>query len=191
MVTIQRASSTYSDGAPVALVLPGAGYTVQGPLLYWPVLALVDAGWDVWSIDWHTEIDEAVRKNIQGFVESALAHAEATMPAPPELVIAKSLGTFALPHFAKQQVRAAWLTPILTDPTVAKALAGVSAGQHLAVGGTADPSWRPDLVGDTYAQLVTVETANHNLEVASKGWRESANVQLNIIDKVVTHLVDR
>ena len=30
-----------------------------------------------------------------------------------------------------------------------------------------------------------------SLEAASKGWRESANAQINIIDQVVTHLLDR
>jgi hypothetical protein len=188
MVSIRREHSNNS-GARVALILPSAGYTVQAPLLYWPILALTEAGWDVWSVDWHADVDEAARQDMQGFVESALATAEEALPAPPELVLAKSLGTFALPHFAQQDVRAVWLTPILTDPVVADALARVSPGRHLAIGGTADPSWRPDLVGTTRARLVDVEAANHSLELTSKPWRESAETHLTVIGQVVTHLL--
>lgn len=189
MVNIRRESRNSNGDTRVALILPGAGYTAQAPLLYWPILALAEAGWDVWSVDWHADIDEAARQDMQGFVESALASAEEALPAPPELVVAKSLGTFALPHFAQQDVRAVWLTPILTDPVVADALARVNPGRHLAIGGTADPSWRPDLIGTTSARLVTVEAANHSLELKSKPWRESAESQLTIIDQVVTHLL--
>lgn len=189
MVSIRRESSNSDRDTRVALVLPGAGYTAQAPLLYWPILALAESGWDVWTVDWHSDFDEAARQDMQGFVESALASAEKALPAPPEIVLAKSLGTFALPHFAQRDVRAAWLTPILTDPVVADALARANPGRHLAVGGTADPSWRPDLVGTTSAHLVDVETANHSLELKSKPWRESAETQLTIIDQVITHLL--
>ena len=190
MVNVRRETRSSSNGdTHVALILPGAGYTVQAPLLHWPMLALAEAGWDVWSIDWHADVDDAARQDMRGFVESALATAEAALPAPPELVLAKSLGTFALPHFAQQDVRGVWLTPILSDPGVADALARVSPERHLAVGGTADPSWRPDLVGATSARLVSVEAANHSLELKSKPWRESAETQRTIIDQVVTHLL--
>jgi hypothetical protein len=160
-------------------------------LLYWPVRALSDAGWDVWGIDWHSDIDEPVRRDMQGFVEAALARAEATLPTSPELVLAKSFGTYALPYFAHKEVRAAWLTPILTDPAVADALADVSSGSHLAVGGTADPSWRPELVGETRARLVSVEGADHGFEVVAAEWHKAARAQLDLIDLVVAHLLDR
>ena len=189
MVSIQRESRNCNGDSRVALILPGGGYTTQGPLLYWPMLALADAGWDVWSVDWHADFDEAARQDMQGFVESALAIAEQALPAPPEAVVAKSLGTFALPHFAKTDVRAVWLTPILTDPAVADALARVAPGRHLAVGGAADPSWRPELITTASARLVTVGAANHSLELTSKSWRDSADTQLTIIDQAVTHLL--
>ncbi|WP_133160261.1 hypothetical protein [Cryobacterium zongtaii] len=189
MVSTRRESSNSNSDTRVALILPGAGYTSQAPLLYWPILALVEAGWDVWSVDWHADVDDAARQNMQGFVESALATAEGALPAPPKLVVAKSLGAYALPHFAQQDVRAVWLTPILTDPVVADALARVNPGRHLAIGGTADPSWRPDLIGTTSARLVEVEAANHSLVLKSKPWRDSAESQLAIIDQIVTHLL--
>jgi hypothetical protein len=190
MVSIRRLSIADTIGSHVALVLPGAGYTAQAPLLYWTSYALTNAGWDVWGIDWHADIDEAVRRDMQGFVESALAQAESVLPGTAELVIAKSFGTFGLPYLVDREVRAAWLTPILTDPIVAEALASVSGGEHLGIGGTADPSWRPDLVGSTRARLVTVPDADHSLEVASTDWRVTATGQLRIIDQLVAHLIE-
>ena len=188
MATIRRISRPSLSGAPVALVLPGASYTVQAPLLYWPVLALAEAGWDVWGVDWHSDIDLVPPGDMLAYIETAVQQAEDSLPADPEIVIAKSLGTYALPHFAKRQVLAAWLTPILSDPVVAGALSEVSSGQHLAVGGTADPLWRPDLLSETKARLVSVESANHRLEIAGAGWRESADAQRRIIDCVIDHL---
>ncbi len=178
-----------TNGSRVALVLPGAGYTAQAPVLYWTSHALAAAGWDVWGIDWHADIDEAVRRDMTGFVESALAQAEDVLPDRVELVIAKSFGTFGLPYFVDRDVRAAWLTPILTDQIVAEAMARVSSEAHLGIGGSADPSWRPDLVGSTRARLITVPDADHGLEVASEDWRVTAKGQLDIIDQVVAHLV--
>ncbi|MBF4635330.1 hypothetical protein ITJ38_13025 [Agreia pratensis] len=189
MVTINRLSSNDSDSRGVALVLPGVAYTAQAPLLYWPIRALEAAGWDVWGIDWHSDIDDSVRHDMRGFVESAVARAEELLPQSPKLVLAKSLGTLALPAFVDREIRAAWLTPILTDPTVARALADVSRGAHLGVGGSADPVWRPELIGGTNARLVTVEGAGHGLEVPSPAWRSAANSQLDLIAQVVAHLL--
>jgi hypothetical protein len=189
MVEIHRLSKNESSSLGVALILPGAAYTVQAPLLYWTVRALGAAGWDIWGIDWHSDIDESVRQDMRGFVESAVTRAEELMPEPPKLVVAKSLGTFALPYFADHEIRAAWLTPILTDPAVAHALAGISRGAHLGVGGSADPAWRPDLVGATKARLTTIDGAGHGLDVPSDEWRSAANSQLGVIEQVVDHLL--
>lgn len=62
MALIERLTDQAGTDAPLALVFPGVGYTVQGPLLYWPILALSQAGWQVWSVNWHADIDEVVRR---------------------------------------------------------------------------------------------------------------------------------
>jgi hypothetical protein len=190
MLSIRRLGEATEAASRVALVLPGAGYTAQAPLLYWTTRALADAGWDVWGIDWHSDIDESARRDLFGFVHAALVRAERVLPKPPELVVAKSLGTYGLPYFTDRDVRAAWLTPILTDSNVAGALAAVTRGAHLAIGGSGDPAWRPELVAASQARLVTVDDAGHSLEAASAEWREASQRQLDIIDQVVAHLLD-
>lgn len=188
MSTIERLGGESAAGASVALVLPGAGYTVQAPLLNWPVLALKRAGWDVWTINWHADINESVQRDIPGFVNAALAQAATELPDAPKLVIGKSLGTYALPYFVDRNVRAAWLTPILTVPEIADALRSASE-QHLAVGGTSDPSWRPETVENTRARIISVPSANHSLERPDAGWRDSAVNQLDVSDQVIAHLL--
>ncbi|PYY36895.1 hypothetical protein DEJ16_01740 [Curtobacterium sp. MCJR17_055] len=75
-----------------------------------------------------------------------------------------------------------WLTPVLTDDTVRDALATVNDG-HVAVGGSADPMWRPDRVTHTRARLVTVDGADHALEVPGD-WRRSQRLQVEVLSVV-------
>jgi hypothetical protein len=177
MVRIERTRTDVPAGAPTALVLPGAAYTVQ---------AMTERGCDVWTIDWHADIDETVRLDMRAFVEASVRRAEAIMPSPPAFVVAKSFGTYAMPYYLGSPVWAVWMTPILSDPVLAGTLARASEG-HLAIGGSADPSWRPDLTEGTGARLVTVEGADHVL-LRPDGWRESASTQLELIDTAVSHL---
>lgn len=187
MPLIERLTNDVAVDAPVALVLPGAGYTTQAPLLYWPILSLANAGWQVWSINWHADINESVRADLPRFVEDALARADEAMSSAPGVVIGKSLGTYALPYFVDRDVRAAWLTPILTVPTIADA-ARAASNQHLLVGGTADPSWDTDAIRGTQARIVSMAAGNHGLEKQDAGWRESAANQLEVLQEVITHI---
>lgn len=120
------------------------------------------------------DITDSVRRNIAGFVSAALAQADRSLPAAPKAVIGKSFGSFALPHFIDRDVRAVWLTPILTDPGIVDAARSAS-GRHLVVGGTADPSWRPDTIRRPRSRDARV-------------WRESALAQLDLLTEVVSHL---
>jgi hypothetical protein len=187
MPKIERLSSKPSKTAPVALILPGAGYTVQGPLLYWPVLAMTRAGWDVWSINWHADVQGPAPKDIGQFVEDAVSQALHEMPDAPTAVVGKSLGTYALPHFLDWEIQAAWITPILSDARIAEA-ARRASDRHLFVGGTADPTWRPEEISNAHTETIVVEDGNHSLEVPDTEWRHSATGQLEILGRLIDHL---
>ncbi|OUE20644.1 hypothetical protein BFL34_01462 [Clavibacter michiganensis] len=189
MTTTLRLGPVPTAVAPVALVLPGAGYTVLGPLLHWPVRALTEAGWDVWLLDWHADVDEAARRDPAGFVTAAVEGALAELPADPAAVVAKSLGTHALPLFTGRAVRGVWLAPLLGDPAIASAAAGASR-RHLLVGGSADPAWITGFSGEGGARVREMPGGDHGLIDASRGWRASAAAQLEILDEVVAHLTD-
>jgi pimeloyl-ACP methyl ester carboxylesterase len=164
--------------APLVLVLAGAGYGQQAPLLWWSTAIARQAGCEVLAPAWM--LDDAARADPVGFVtrhvETALAGRR------PDLVVAKSFGCSALPWALRAGVPGVWLTPVLTDDAVRDALAAVGVG-HIAVGGSADPMWRPERAPHTRAQLVTVDGADHALEVPGD-WRRSQRLQAEVLELV-------
>jgi hypothetical protein len=169
----------------VAVILPGQGYSVQRPLLYWAARMLVEQGWHVEAVEWRVTEDalEAPRP----FVEAAVAVAfDAAPRAATRLVVAKSFGTHALPWAVDEGVPGVWLTPLLTDPSLASALAR-GGDAHLAVGGDCDDVWRPAEVGAAGVHTLTVPGADHGLEIAG-GWRASARVHLDVLERVARHV---
>jgi len=58
---------------------------------------------------------------------------------------------------------------------------------HLAIGGSADPEWQPELVTGTAAELVTVAATDHSLELVEADRRASMLLQIEIIDRVADH----
>jgi hypothetical protein len=186
MTLLQRLTPASDDGAPILLVIPGAGYTAQAPMLYWPARAMEQSGWDIWSIDWHQDSKNVPRSGVVAFVDRCVAEALGGLPEHPAAVLGKSLGTFALPHFVRTEVRAVWLTPILTDDRVLHASQEASS-RHLFVGGSDDQTWRPESLPAT-APIITVPSANHSLERTGAAWQTSAVGQIELVHKVVEHL---
>lgn len=178
--------------APVAVVLPGSGYTIQGPLLYWSIAILKAGGWHVRAVEWVSRdlgLDEA-QDVVASEVEMAFASAPSTGFAPStgeRLVLAKSLGTLALPWARANDVPGVWLTPLLTVPVVADAARERATKHDLLVGGTADTFWTPDAIVGTAASVVELPAANHSLEVPGDGARSRA-LQKAIFERVERHI---
>ena len=169
----------------VAVLLPGSGYTVQAPLLSWCAAMLVELGWHVQAVEW-TVTDEA-REHPEAFVERAVELAFAEAPEGDDrLVVGKSFGTFALPWAVRHEIPGIWLTPVLTEPALVRALDAAGA-THLAVGGDQDPLWRPESVPTTGARLVTVPGGDHGLTVEA-GWRDSIDAQTTVFEQVAEHV---
>lgn len=171
--------------APVAVLLPGAGYTVQAPLLYWCATLLAERGWHVRAVGW--TVDEAARAHPLKFVERAVAEAFAAGPATTRrLVVAKSFGTFALPWARWAGIAGIWLTPVLTEEPVRQALAEATPAD-LAIGGDRDPFWQPATVAATGARLVTEPGADHALTLPGD-WRASMRLQERVLATIADHL---
>lgn len=186
MQNLHRLTRAEGESRPVALVLPGAGYTAQAPLLYWPIRALSMTGWDVWAVDWHERARTLSESNIASFVSDHVAEALQSLPMAPAAIIAKSLGTYALPQFASTSTSGVWLTPILTDERIAAA-AREATSHHLLVGGSNDPSWTPNAFAGTSARSITISASNHSLERTDASWAQSAADQLALFDKIADH----
>lgn len=184
MVVAHHLTPDAGPDRALALLLPGGGYTAQAPLLYWAGVVLAEAGWSVFAAEWGAEAREP-SGSPRELVERSLDELEHSLPSPPGLIVGKSLGSFALPRAVAVGTAGVWLTPILTDPDVAAALTAASS-DHLAIGGTADPTWRPDLVGDASAALVSVEHADHSLTIEDE-WEASYAAQRDVFSRIAAH----
>jgi pimeloyl-ACP methyl ester carboxylesterase len=146
------------DPGRVATVLPGKGYSPAAPLLHYATMLLRDRGWTVRQLWWD--------KTEMSTEEAAVARARRELDAvtaPVHLVVAKSLGTLALPIAAEMGLPGVWLTPILTDPGVAAALSRIEV-PALLIGGTADPFWVSDVARGERLQVLEIAGADHGLE---------------------------
>ena len=163
---------------PLVLVLPGAGYGQQAPLLWWARAIAEQHGVEAVAPAW--TVDAAAKDDPVAFVERQVAGA--LDGRRPDLVVAKSFGCFALPWAVRDGVDGVWLTPVLTHPAVVEALAAAGPGS-LALGGSADGKWLPSAVATTRAGLHTVDGADHALEVRGD-WRASQRLQADVLGLV-------
>ena len=164
-----------STGEPVgrALVLPGGGYSVDHPLLFWACQVLTQAGWRVVTMRWRAgDLTEADR---QAFVDAGARRLDAEAgTAARTIVLGKSLGCYAAAWASALGYPGIWLTPVLTDPVVAGMLASYRP-PSLVLGGTADSMWScPDTVRDGQ-RIVELDGVDHMLHRGSD-WRASIEV---------------
>lgn len=154
------------DADRIVLVLPGRGYTVRRPVLRYPVRALAQDGWTVRHLEWTggSRPTDDVAQEVYGGLVRELSE------APTPFVLAKSLGSLALPTAAELGVPGCWLTPLLREPdVVAAAMAAAARGTPtLLVGGSADVLWSAAAaraVATRGGVVLDVDGADHSLEV--------------------------
>lgn len=165
------------------MLLPGVGYGVKAPLLYWPALMLRQLGWRVEAVEWDAR--DLTADDSRPVVEERLQDAAEAVDGRVDLVLAKSFGTLALPWAVEHGVAGVWLTPVLTEPVVLDALTRASSS-HLAVGGGADSMWQPARGLETHAGLVTVDGADHGLLVDD--WATSFDAHRAVLTAIETHI---
>ena len=144
-----------------ATLLPGAHYGHELPLLLFAGQLLEERGLQVNRVEW---------SDPDGGREPALTDAAAAFAAVPSasrhVVVAKSLGTLALPLAVEAGLPGIWLTPLCHESEVASAIRAVTA-PTLLVGGTGDRSWDGDIARSGAADVVELEGADHALAVPS------------------------
>jgi len=158
---------TYDRGADRwAVILPGANYLPDAPLLWFAREAIVMAGYNVLAV-WDT-FDR--KTDGQAWVDqrtqAALAHVTGVQP----LLVAKSLTTLAAHIAAERSLEAVWLTPIIAadHPLASAVVAGLKQATRpcLLVGGLADWSWDAAVARSIPdARVVEIADADHALQV--------------------------
>lgn len=151
------------DGTPVGrcVVLPGRNYTPDGPMLFFAAQTAMNRGWDVRQVWWEvprfgSDADEVAW--VCGQLEAALDGYEGRV-----LIVAKSLGTLAAPFAAAHGYKAAWLTPLLTEPDVAEVLLSYPAEQFVVIG-SSDPYLSQEVLDALPGQRLVVP-GDHILRV--------------------------
>lgn len=153
-----------------ALILPGARYSVDRPLLSSAAAMLERRGWQVSAVRW--DLGEQVGE-AEGFVVGAAEQlAEQAPNANRTLVVGKSLASHAAGWAVARGYPSVWLTPLLTAPAIRDAI-GNSTNPTLLIGGTSDDCWDrlPQRDG---LEILEVEKADHGLRVPDR--RESDRI---------------
>lgn len=129
------------DPARWLILLPGASYSTQAPLLWFAAEIGRARGWSVLEARTHWNGDGDALAWGPDLARRCLA---APFIAGPVL-IGKSLASLAAGVAAEQSIPAVWLTPLLDEPAFVTALAK-AASPTLLVGGDADACWRPEAI---------------------------------------------
>ncbi|MEO3775771.1 alpha/beta hydrolase [Micromonospora sp. B11E3] len=143
-----------------AVLIPGRGYDTRAPLFAYVGEALRRRGFVTHEISWQVPPD-------LGADRAALWVTEQVLPAlaePTDLLVGKSLGSFAAPLAAEHGLRAVWLTPLVRRADVAEALSRAS-DPFLLVGGTADSLWDGAGARRLTPHVLEIDEADHGLLV--------------------------
>jgi len=178
--------TTDRDSDLRALLLPGAGYTTQAPLLWYAEQVLGSHGWTTEALVWSGNPDS--REEVRMTYDMVLRQRTAVESGATYLVVGKSLGTLALPTAVDLEVAGVWLTPLLSEqqaePELRASVRDLSALgiPALFVGGTADPAWDGDLArsGGT---VLEVPGAIHRLEIPGD-WRASLTILTDVASAI-------
>lgn len=163
-----------SGGTHVALLLPGRGYTAQGPVLHYPGLWFVQHGCDVISVDY--VFSEMSYPDMVAHAAACAAAVWATATRSHRcdhvVLVGKSLGTQAMARLIDQTpelrlARCVWLTPIFADNAVMESIEKHKP-RSLFVGGTSDATFDSErmerALSATGGSKLVLDGANHSLE---------------------------
>jgi pimeloyl-ACP methyl ester carboxylesterase len=163
------------------VIVPGARYPTRAPLLWFAREAAAARGFGVLEVLDEPAAGEDPFAWVRDRAQRALDH----QPAPTTILIGKSLASDVADLAAERELPAIWLTPLLDRRSVLASLARATR-PALLVGGTADPTWRPDaLSSNALLQVHEITGVDHSLQ-----WPGEPAESLKVLRGVVRR-VDR
>ncbi|MGG7621245.1 alpha/beta hydrolase [Bacillus coreaensis] len=157
------------------IVLPGAGYTTQAPLLRFTTGVFYNKGFDVLHINYtfnRQELSVLSEEDFTRDVQHVIDHAIKNKKYSNYYIVAKSIGTVALSyllnHTMFKEAKVVWLTPLLQRDDVFHALVN-SNHKGLCIIGDKDHCFIVDrfekLKDNPNLSFKVVEGGNHSLEL--------------------------
>lgn len=175
----RRLSRDEARSTHLAIFLPGMGYNVDMPLLFYPRIYLMQQGADVLLVEYnYLQQDEYLKRSSDEqrtwLHTDVLAVCDAALEAHDYerlTIVGKSLGTYAMAHLLSddrfQSASCVWLTPLIYDQAVFAAMK--RPHRALFVIGTRDMQYDADKMQEAArssgAMSLVVERANHGMFV--------------------------
>ena len=177
----------------LVIVLPGAGYTTQAPLLHFTTGVFYSKGFDVLHINYQFSRQEMAALNEKDFasdVQQTIENATKGKKYSKYYVVAKSIGTIALSnlqdHPTLKEAKLVWLTPLLQRSDVFNAMVR-SENKGLCMIGDKDSCYIEErfkkLKNNQNLILNVVEGGNHSLELDNEPIK-SIEILKNIISTI-------
>jgi hypothetical protein len=152
----------WHDGDPrrLAVLLPGQFYPTRAPALWFAREVAMARGWSALEVLGEPGLHPDPLAWERECAEGALARATGQA-----VVIGKSLASLLADLVNRRELPAVWLTPVLTEPSVPRALTEARRPALLA-GGTADPLWDRDAIPDNEnLEVLEFDGVDHALQV--------------------------
>ncbi|SFC86537.1 Alpha/beta superfamily hydrolase [Bacillus sp. OV322] len=170
--------SKKEDSEKLAILLPGAGYTVQAPILHYSTGVFINKSFDVLQVKYQynnefyadfsmDELSEAIKVDVHTVLDSV--RAERTYENV--YLIGKSIGTIAMSSVLEREefkkAKAIWLTPLIQREDVLGSMAG-SVNKGLFIIGDRDHHYSEEefLKAAENPNITTrlIPNVNHSLE---------------------------
>ncbi|MDH5160033.1 hypothetical protein [Heyndrickxia oleronia] len=159
----------------LTIILPGAGYTTQAPLLHYSTGIMLEKGSDILLVNYNYSQEEVSSLSADEHTSDVQAVIETILKANDYTdftIVAKSLGTIALTHLLNypkyHAAKAIWLTPLLQRNDVYNALLN-NKNQALCIIGDKDPCFIyekfEEIKNNNRLKTSLIEGANHSLEI--------------------------
>jgi len=180
----------------LVIILPGAGYTSQAPLLHYSCGIYFSKGYDVLQVNYNYPREFIANLSEDDFysdVESVLKKALEDSTYSNFVFIAKSMGTIALSHFITKpefnNAKSIWLTPLIKRNDVYNALLNLKTkAKGLCIVGGIDPTYDSSKFNDIRTnkniESILIEGTNHNLEFDNDVLKSIGAIS-NIMNNVV------
>ncbi|MBS4172731.1 alpha/beta hydrolase [Bacillus sp. FJAT-49736] len=158
----------------LAIILPGVGYTAQAPLLHYSSGIYRNKGYDVLQVNYHYSPETISFISDEEFtadVQSVLDKIWLKNSYNNYTVIAKSMGTIALPYLLDQptftSANVIWLTPLLKRSNIVHTLL-TKSNRGLCIIGNQDPHYLPEtfekVKSNTNVIRMLINGVDHGLE---------------------------